>query len=61
MDQPDRQSEYEQIIADHRKWLPAESRKPAPGSQSRILTYDPDGKTIWEGKEIKKDDPIPEL
>jgi len=54
-------AEHEQIIADHKKWLPAESRKPAPGSHSRILTYDPDGKTIWEGKEIKRDDPIPEI
>ena len=53
--------EYDQVIAEHRKWVPKLSRKPAPGSRSRILTYDPEGKTIWEGKEIKKGDPIPEL
>jgi arylsulfatase A-like enzyme len=53
--------EYDKVIAEHRKWIPKVSRKPAPGSRSRILTHDPEGKTIWEGKEIGKDDPIPEL
>ena len=53
--------EYEKIIAEHRKWIPEVSRKPAPGSRARILTYDPEGKTIWEGKEIGEHDPIPEL
>ena len=54
-------AEHEKIMAEHRKWIPKVSRKPAPGSHSRILTYDPDGKTIWQGKEIKPDDPIPEI
>ena len=54
-------AEHEKIMAEHRKWIPEVSKKPAPGSHSRILTYDPDGKTIWQGKEIKPDDPIPEL
>jgi len=40
--------------------LPKINRKPAPGSQHRILTFE-DGKTIWEGTEIKPGDPIPEL
>ena len=54
-------AEHEGVIAEHKKWLPETSRQPAPGSAARILTYDPDGKTIWEGKEIKKSAPIPEL
>lgn len=53
-------AEHEKVVADHKKWIPEISKKPAPGSRARILTYDPNGKTIWEGKEIKKDDPIPE-
>lgn len=51
--------ELREVIEAHRKWLPA-SRKPAPGSRHRILTHEK-GKTVWEGKEIRPDDPIPEL
>ena len=44
------------------KWLPKNNRKPAPRSAHRILTYDKaTRKTIWQGEEIKPDDPIPEL
>jgi len=51
---------YEEIIAEHKKWIPKVSRKPAPGSRSRILTYDTKTKeTIWEGKKILPSDPIP--
>lgn len=51
---------YEIIIADHKKWIPKISRKPAPGSKARILTYNPKTKeTIWEGKKILPTDPIP--
>jgi arylsulfatase A-like enzyme len=51
---------YADVIAEHRKWLPKTSAKPAPGSRSRILTYD-NGKVVWEGVEVGPDDPIPEL
>ncbi|MEO0414532.1 MAG: sulfatase [Verrucomicrobiota bacterium] len=51
---------YVDVIEWHRSKLPKVNRKPVPGSRSRILTND--GQTIeWEGKEIKPDDPIPEL
>ena len=49
------------IIALHKEWLPKVSRKPAPGSAARILTYDANGRTIWENTEIKPGAPIPEL
>jgi arylsulfatase A-like enzyme len=43
-------------------WIPKVNRKPAPRSAHRILTYDKEtGKTIWQGEEIKPDDPVPEL
>ncbi len=48
------------IIAEHRKWLPKPSRKPAPGSRSRILTYE-NGVPVWEGTPISPDEPIPEI
>ena len=46
------------IIATHRGFLPKENRKPAPGSRSRILTWE-NGKATWQGKEIAPDEPIP--
>ena len=48
------------LIEQHKKYLPTTNRPPAPGSRSRILTHK-DGKTIWEGVEIKPGDPIPEI
>jgi choline-sulfatase len=48
------------VIAEHRRWLPTPSRKPAPGSRARILTYD-NGVPIWEGTVIAPNDPIPEI
>lgn len=43
-----------------KKWLPAKSAAPAPGSQQRVLTFD-GGKAVWEDEEIGANDPIPEL
>ena len=49
------------VKRDMAKWLPKVNQKPVPGSAHRILTYDPaTGETIWEGKPIGKNDPIPE-
>ncbi len=51
---------YEKIIAEHQKWIPKVSRKPAPGSRSRILTYDSETmEVVWEGEKILPTDPIP--
>ncbi len=50
---------YANVVAEHRKWLPKTSAKPAPGSRSRILVYE-NGKANWEGEDIGADDPIPE-
>lgn len=45
---------HETTIAEHRRWLPKVDRPPAPGSQHRILTYDPVTKeALWEGKLIE--------
>jgi choline-sulfatase len=44
-------------IAEHRQWLPKIDQPPAPGSQHRILTYDPATKeAVWEGRPVKLDD-----
>jgi arylsulfatase A-like enzyme len=48
-------------IAEHRRWLPAIDRSPAPGSASRVLTYDPaTDVAVWEGVPMRRGDPIPE-
>lgn len=54
-------SAYASQVAEHRKWIPPNNRRPAPNSRSRILTRDDDGKVIWEGKEVLPTDPIPEI
>ena len=55
------ESQYAEVIAEHRRWLPKIDVPPAPGSAHRILTYDPTtGKTVWEGQEIEPGAPIPE-
>jgi arylsulfatase A-like enzyme len=52
---------HEQILAEHRKWLPKPDLPPAPRSADRILTYDAATDTaVWEGKPVKRTDPIPE-
>jgi len=43
------------------RWLPVTNLPPAPGSEQRILTYDPATRVAtWEGKIIGPQDPIPE-
>lgn len=55
------QPEYAAVIAEHQKWLPAKDVPPAPNSASRVLTYDKTtDEAVWEGKPIKRTDPIPE-
>jgi len=51
---------YADVIKEHRKWLPKVNLKPAPGSRARILRYE-NGKANWQGKDIGRNDPIPEL
>ncbi|MBM3861826.1 MAG: sulfatase [Verrucomicrobia bacterium] len=52
---------YAAVIAQHKKWLPKIDEPPAPGSAARVLTYDKATDTaIWEGKPVKRSDPIPE-
>lgn len=51
---------FAQRIVEMAEQLPKVNRKPAPGSQHRILTHE-EGKTVWEGKEISPSDPIPEI
>jgi len=53
--------EFAAVIARLKKYLPAKSAKPAPGSAHRVLTLDEMGNVIWEGKPIGKNDPIPEI
>ena len=49
------------ILDEHRRWLPEIDLPPAPGSRHRVLTYDPATDTaVWEGKTIRRGDPIPE-
>lgn len=52
---------YDSVIAEHKKWLPKIDSDPAPGSASRVLTYDATtDEAIWEGTTVKRTDPIPE-
>ena len=52
--------QYAEVVAEHRRWLPVSSAKPAPDSASRILIYQ-DGRANWEGEDIPEGAPIPEL
>jgi arylsulfatase A-like enzyme len=53
--------EHAAIIAEHKKWLPAVDRPPAPGSANRILTYDKTtDEALWEGQPVRRSDAIPE-
>ncbi len=55
------QPAYASILAEHRKWLPKIDLPPAPGSASRVLTYDrARDEAVWEGKLVRRGDPIPE-
>jgi len=49
---------YAQVAARHADWLPQINRKPAPGSRSRILTYQ-NGQATWQGQDIDSDEPVP--
>lgn len=40
------------------RWLPKTNANAAPGSASRVLTYD-DGKPVWENEAIEPDDDFP--
>lgn len=49
------------IITELQKWLPETDVPPAPGSASRVLTYDKKtDEAIWEGTTVKRVDAIPE-
>lgn len=53
--------QHQEVIADHRRWLPKVDRPPAKGSASRVLTYDKDSDVAtWEGTAVHRKDPIPE-
>jgi arylsulfatase A-like enzyme len=53
--------EYAAVLAGQRKWLPKPDMPPAPNSADRVLTYDQATDTAtWEGKPVKRGDPIPE-
>lgn len=55
------ESQYAEIIAEHRKWLPKVDVPPAPDSKNRILTYDKKtGQAVWEDSPIAPNAPIPE-
>ena len=52
--------EHVAVIAAHRNWLPKTDLPPAPGSTSRILTYDTKtNEAVWENRTVKRGDPIP--
>ena len=50
---------HAETMESQRRWLPALSVPPAPGSRHRILTWE-DGEATWEGSPIDPEDPIPE-
>ncbi len=53
--------EHAAVIADHRRWLPKIDVPPAANSAQRVLTYDPTTDVAtWEGKPVRRTDPIPE-
>ncbi len=52
--------QYASVMADHRRYLPVGELPPAPGSRSRVLTYD-GGRVNWEGEDIGAQEPVPEL
>ncbi|MEI6234699.1 MAG: sulfatase [Planctomycetota bacterium] len=52
---------HEDVKRELAAWMPKTSKKPAPGSAHRVLTYDPEtGRINWEGKDIEKGAPIPD-
>jgi hypothetical protein len=52
---------FADVKHDLAKWLPKVNKKPVPNSAQRILTYDEKtGQVNWEGKDVGKNDPIPD-
>ncbi|HEY1083139.1 MAG TPA: sulfatase-like hydrolase/transferase, partial [Prosthecobacter sp.] len=52
---------FAEAIENHRRWLPKVDVPPAPNSASRVLTYDKaTDEAVWEGKVVRRSDPIPE-
>ncbi len=51
--------EFAHVKKELARWAPAKSAPPMPGSAHRILTFD-NGLPVWEGQEIKPNDPFPE-
>ena len=56
-----RNPKFAEVIKEHQAFLPKINRKPAPGSSHRILTYEENGKVIWQGSPVAPDEPIPGL
>ena len=52
--------EHAEVIAEHRRYLPADEQAHAPGSRARVLIYT-DGAFSWEGEDISPSDPVPEI
>lgn len=52
--------EYNAVKEDLAKWIPENNARPAEGSKSRRIEII-DGKVFWELKEVKPDDPVPEI
>jgi len=53
--------EFASVIAEHRKWIPQRQATHAPNSAQRVLTYDKaSDEAVWEGKTVRRDDPIPQ-
>jgi len=53
--------EHADVLAEHRRRLPTIDVPPAPGSASRVLTYDKATDTaVWEGTTVRRQDPVPE-
>jgi choline-sulfatase len=49
------------VLDEHRRWLPKLDVPLAPDSSSRTLSYDKTSdEAIWEGKTVRRSDPIPE-
>jgi arylsulfatase A-like enzyme len=46
------------VVAEHKRWLPASSAPPAPGSRDRVLTFD-NGIPVWEGQRIEPKARVP--
>ena len=48
---------YADLIRNHAKWIPATFARPVAGSKDRLIDYQ-DGVPVWEGNQIKPDDPF---